>query len=152
MSMEKRHEGRKRRVKRPLTDYEKWRLYHEPDYILSDDPKYDFLDEDFAETQQSVDSDLLYPFKSSKAQHASAETNPVFDHDDSGQLFEDNDNTDMIELKYMATISPQPHGTRDFSRYSGIKPLLAVIFVVLVLAAKASTRSRNARLGKDGRA
>lgn len=147
--MEKRHEGRKRKMTRSLTDYETWRLYHEPDYILSDDPKYDFRDEDFAETQPSVDSDLLNPFKSSKEQQSSAETNTVFDHDNSGQLVEDNDNTDMIDT---ATISPQLHGIRDFSGYSGIRPLLAVVFIVLVLAAKASTRIRSARLGKNGRA
>jgi hypothetical protein len=151
MSIEKRHEGRKGGVERPLTDYEKWRLYHQPDYMLSDDPKYDFFDEDFAETQQSVDSDLLDPFKTSKEQHSSTETNP-FDYYDPGQLVEDYDNTDIIELKYMETVSPQHHGTRDFSGFSGMRSLVAVIFVVLLLAAKASTRTRNARLGKDGRA
>ncbi|KAH8693693.1 hypothetical protein BGW36DRAFT_409340 [Talaromyces proteolyticus] len=148
--MDKRHEERQRKVTRPLTDYEKWRLDYEPDYILSDNPVYDFQDDTFAEIRDSVDSEALNPLEPSGGHHQSVETEAAFDHDKPSQLVGNNEKAGKGEFKYTATISPQLHDITGFAGYLGIRPLLAVLFILLALAAK--SRTTKARSRKEDRA
>ncbi|KAH8705426.1 hypothetical protein BGW36DRAFT_435287 [Talaromyces proteolyticus] len=135
--MHKRHKERQYKENRPLTDYERWLLDNDEEYTLTDGPIYD-SEGDSTAIQEPGDFDPLNQLESLREQLHQAST---FEDDETKHSSENYEA--HFENTATCSIQCQVDKIGDYVSYTGIRPLLVILVVLVVIGTRARTSTQK---------